>query len=103
MLNGTELTVLKDDGCNTNVLSHEFVEKNRSRLNIINSNTSINHSNKETHEFATEVVLDAEVEIGTHKYRSNWAVANCRYDMLLGILWHQDFNPSVNYSTKQVK
>lgn len=35
-------------------------------------------------ERADEIVLDAKIEIGSYRCKSNWVVAGCHYDVLLG-------------------
>ncbi len=35
-------------------------------------------------------------------FKSNWLVANCRYDVLLGMPWHVTFNPSIDYQKRMV-
>lgn len=82
---GQQVTVLKDDGCNTNVISRTFVNRNRHLFNIKKTSVTIHHSNKKIIEKAEDVIVDAEIEIGSHTYRSNWIVADCRYDILLGM------------------
>ncbi len=42
------------------------------------------------------------MKIGNHFYNSNWIVANCRYDVPLGMPWHVTFNPSIDYKKKVV-
>lgn len=100
---GQQVNVLKDDGCNTNVMSTSFVNKNRHLLNIAKKSAIINHSNSKTTEKASEIVLETEVEIGPLKYRSNWIVADCRYDILLGMPWHVHCKPSIDYETGELK
>lgn len=80
---GQQVVSLKDDGCNTNVLSKTFVDRNRQHLDIRKTTFLIQHYNKESNEQAPEVVIDAEIQIGSHFCRSNWIVAECRYDVLL--------------------
>lgn len=99
---GRQVVVLKDDGCNTNVISKSFVDANRHLLDVRLSPATINHSNKNSVEETNEIVIDAEVEIGSHKYRSNWIVSDCRYDVLLGMPWHNDVCPRMNYETGEL-
>lgn len=101
-LRGYNVNILKDDGCNTNVISSDFVRKHRKELDIRACNLTIHHSNKEIEETATEVVWDTEVRIGNSVYRSNWVVSETRYDVLLGMPWNEEIDPRINYCTKQV-
>ena len=100
---GQTVDILKDDGCNTNVMSSSFIKKHGHLLTLKKDNLSITHSENKTTETATQLVLDAEVRIGAHQYRSNFAVVNCRYDILLGMPWHKSENPSVDYAGKKVR
>lgn len=100
---GQQVTVLKDDGCNTNVISKSFVNKNRHLLETKSTCVNINHSYRKVVEEASEVVVDGLVEIGNLKYKSNWIVADCRYDILLGMPWHVECTPTVDYRTRTLK
>ena len=40
--------------------------------------------------------------MGGHRYCSNWAVAESRYDVLLGMPWHVHCNPKVDYTSREV-
>lgn len=84
---GQQVVVLKDDGCNTNVMSTSFVNKNLHLVNIKGTSVTINHSNREVTEDVNEIVVDAEIQMGSHKYKSSWIVADCRFDVLLGMPW----------------
>lgn len=48
------------------------------------------------------MVRNAVIEIGSHYYCSDWAIAACRYDALLGMPWHEHTRPRVDYSSKEV-
>ena len=104
-MNGLSVRVLKDDGCNTNVVSKEFLAKYRSRniFEVCQVNVTVEYSQKGTKEEASEVRLNGTLRLGAHTYTSNWIVANFRYDVLLGMLWHVAHNPSINYEQKIVK
>ncbi len=77
--------MLKDDCCNANVVSREFLKKNSELFEVVKRPVEVMHSNDNTEEKASEVIPGAELRIGTHVYTSNWVVASCRYDVLLGI------------------
>lgn len=99
---GQHVIVLKDDGCNKIVISMEFVKRNRSYLKVKKMRSTISHSDKDQIETSSEIVLDAKVQIGDHFYRSNWVVANGRYDLLLGTPWHYTNEPTTNYENGRV-
>lgn len=101
-LNGRRVRVLKDDGCNTNFISREFAALNSYVLNIQESCENLNHSKKDSREEATQIVLDGHLKMGSHLYCSNWAVADCRYDVMLGMPWQVLHNPKVNYQNRTV-
>lgn len=102
MLARKQFIALKDDGCNTNVLSKDFVRHNRAILRVFRTDIKISHSRKTAEESSDEMVTDTELQIGAHRYNSNWAVVNCRYDVLLDVPWHTDSLPGVCYETKIV-
>eukprot|EP00171_Calliarthron_tuberculosum_P005965 IDg5965t1 len=79
---GQSVTVLKDDGCNSNVISSNFVRKHASRLAIKKASFQILHSKHDTMEQASRVVLNATVH--------------------LGMPWHVAMQPIVNYNTRRV-
>lgn len=100
---GKEVTALKDDGCNTDVLSKTFADRHRRLLNIQKASFTINHSNKDSAEVDNELVLGTKFQLEDHVYRSNWVVANCQYDVMLGMPWHVKCKPAVNYDTGKPK
>lgn len=102
-LDGKRVRVLKDDGCNTNVVSREFFNKNRKNFKWKNCNVEVSHSQKGSVENSSKSIIGATLRIGKHLYKSNWLVANCRYDLLLGMPWHVAHNPCINYDKKIVK
>lgn len=54
--NGKSARALKDDGCNTNVVSRSFAAKNRDKLKSVHRNVIIKHSNKHTTEKSSETI-----------------------------------------------
>jgi hypothetical protein len=42
--NGLPVKILKDDGCNTNVVSRAFVKKHENLFNVVNKKMILNHS-----------------------------------------------------------
>lgn len=96
-LEGQQVTVLKDDGCNTSVIAKSFVDRHGDLELTHKAAFAISHSNKEAIEKASEIVLNTEIHIGGHKYKSNWVVAYCRYDIMLGIPWHVENRPRIEY------
>ena len=101
-LEGKRVKVLKDDGCNTNVVSHEFFQKNRKFFRWKSCNVEVKHSKSGSLENSTQVIQGATLKVGSHVYQSNWLVANCRYDILLGMPWHVSQNPSIDYEQRTV-
>lgn len=100
---GKQVLVLKDDGCNTNVLSKSFVDRHLSLFRIHSVASTIHHSSRDHVEHSDEVVLEAEVEIESHCYVSNWLVADCCCDVLLGMPWREETNPKMHYKKRELK
>ena len=82
------MVVLEDDGCNTTILSNEFVDRYHHLTDVHPAKFQILHSDKTTTEVASKVVLGVKVDIAGHLYTSNRVVANARYDVILGMPWH---------------
>ena len=101
-INGRRATMLKDDGCNTNIVSKEFLMKSRSLFKIVKTDTSIHHSKKGSGERANEMILNGTIMIGSHTYTSNFLVGSSRYDVLLGMPWHVANNPKIDYYNHRV-
>lgn len=99
---GRQVVVLKDAECNTNVLYTAFVQRNRHLLNIVPKHTISHNSDRSKTENASEIVLPAAVEIGSHLYLSNWTVTNSRYDFILGTPWHVSQKSNINYVNHSV-
>lgn len=102
MINGRQCTILKDDGCNTNIISTDFARRNKKYLNIIEHELEIEHSNENNTEKSPEIVVNATIQIGRHTYCSNWVISNCRYDVILGTPWHNDNNVVTNYEKQSI-
>lgn len=68
-LNGKILRVRKDDGCNTNVVSHEFFFKNHWRFNWKRRNVEFRHSKLGSVESSPEIILEAALTIERHLYK----------------------------------
>lgn len=86
-LNYTLVHTLKDDGCNTNVVSKTFLTKYRYLFRVKDTRTVLSPYKVDTTEEASEVVLEAELLLGDTLYRSNCVVADYRYEVLLGMTW----------------
>ena len=102
-LNGVSVRVLKDDGCNTNVISSRIVDLNRQNFRVIRKNVVVKHSKDGTNEQSSQIVLHGTLKIGSHTYTSNWVVSDTRYDVLLGMPWHVAHNPQTDYNKRIVR
>lgn len=100
MMNRKQCKILKYYGCNTNIISADFLKRNQKYLKIRQQITNIEHSNENSSMLSSTIVVDATVQIRNHNYRSNWAVVNCRYDVILGTPWRMDNNVIANYKKK---
>lgn len=102
-LNDVSVRVLKDDGCNTNVISQRILDLNRQCFRTKRKKVVVRHSRDGWTEVSSTVVVNGTLKIGSHTYTSNWVVMNTRYDVLLGMPWHVANNPEVNYPNRIVK
>lgn len=90
MINGRRCKILKADGCNTNIISGEFIRRKERYFNVIDRKRCIEHSSEDSSELTNGVAVDAEVRIARHRYRSNWTVVNCWYDVILRTPWNNE-------------
>lgn len=96
---GQQVTLLKVKGRHTNVLSKYFVHRHQKLLKVILVPINVKYFNVQNTENLEEVYLDAGTDIDDHQYVSNQVVADCRYNVLLGTLWHVSCNQKMDYAT----
>ncbi len=70
-LNGKRVRVLKNDGFNTNIVSREFLKNKSELVEVVKRPVEVMHSEDNTVEKASEVILGAELRIGIHVCISN--------------------------------
>lgn len=102
---GRPAEILKDDGCTTNVMSSRYFEKFRCafKKSDLKKTITVKHSSCSSTEESAILVESATIRIGKHTYTSRWIVANVRHDIILGIPWHSDVNPTVDYERRSVE
>ena len=62
---GQTATILKDDGCNTKVVSYDFVRRYPDRIKTSPDNIEISHSRNNSKESSHGKVINATVKIGS--------------------------------------
>jgi len=102
-LNSVSVRVLKDDGCNTNVVSKKIVDLNRQRFTVRKEKFVVQHSKDGENEEASKIILNGTLKIGSHTYTSNWVVSDTRYDVILGMPWHVANNPQIDYVERTIR
>lgn len=73
-LNGGRVRVLKDDGCDMNFGSFDFVQDHRELFRIVKSSAMVRHTKKQYVNAEWELILERTVSIGTHTYVSRCVV-----------------------------
>ena len=102
--NGIDATILKDDGCNTNVISKDFYEKYAKAFQEESlQGVRIQHSNKGSREDSELVLKNVLIKISKQSYISNFVAAECRYDVILGTPWHVACSPHTDYNNRSVQ
>lgn len=101
-LEGKSVSIFKDDGCSTNVVSKQFARRKSHLRQLKERSITVSNSNKNTSESATQIVMQGRLRTGPHEYIRKWAVANCRYGVLLGMLWYVQSQSKVNYNVPSV-
>lgn len=95
--NGIPALILKDDVCTANVVSQDFAGTNHQQLKFSPVLVDPNHFMQGANEIATQMSANGTIRIGTYSYTGNWIVADCRYDVLLGMPWHMEEHSNADY------
>ena len=66
--NGVPVDVLKDDGCNTNILSRTIVNRFKKCFDLKWSNMELSFAKKGFMEKTTHIIVKGTVKIGSHRY-----------------------------------
>lgn len=66
MISGRQGKILKDDGCNTNIVSTDIVKCNWRYFKTMDPKLSIKHSNENSSEITNGLVVDATIQIDEH-------------------------------------
>ena len=66
-LKGVTVHVLKDDGCNTNVISKEFFAAHPNLFETRELPVVVSHSKKGTTEISNTIIPNATLEMGSHQ------------------------------------
>lgn len=89
--------VLKKYGCDTIVVSTEFLKRHSNLFETRRERVVICPSQKGVTEEASEIMLERNVRVVDHTYTSNWAIYQTRYEVLVGIPWNAVENLNVDY------
>lgn len=58
ILAGQQVIIMKDEGCNKNLISNDFIRRDRHRLQIAETKNFMGNSFKNSAETASEVAID---------------------------------------------
>lgn len=64
---------------------------------------TVHHSNLDSTEDSCTVIDTLEIEKGQNRYQTRLVVAEVRYEIILGITWHNHIKPVVDYIKRSVK
>lgn len=73
------------------------------RLQFRKVDVILTNSKRQSAEKATNLVVDAKLIIWDHKYRCNWLIDDCRYDVMLCMPGHHTVIPVVDCSSSVVE
>ena len=62
-MHGQVVEILKDDGCNINVVSKEFARRNAHLFHLEEADLTITHSKRNSEEKSGRVIVQAEVKV----------------------------------------
>jgi len=85
------------------VISPRLLQRHRNLFKTGKRSFIVQHSKEGSTEKSSKIVLNGTLKIGSHTYSSNWAVSDCRYDILLGMPWHVAHNPTIDYENRIVR
>lgn len=102
-LEGVNVSVLKDDGCNSNMISKDFVQHHKHLLGrkIRQADMWIRNSKAGTRERSGLSLENGHIAIQDHSYSSGWVVGDSRYDVTLGMPWHVQNKVVPKYEKRQ--
>lgn len=86
------------------MISKTFVDKLKKRWahKLRETDYNIIHSKNDTSENSVACWENGELIIGKHKYISNWVVGDARYDVILGMPWHNAVVEKTDYTKRIV-
>lgn len=76
MLCGQQVTILKEEICNTNVLSYDFVRRLQYQHDLNEANIEISHSQVSSTENSLFLAANAKIQLTKHAYTYDWSVAH---------------------------
>lgn len=94
--NNFPMKALKDNGCNTNVVSQQLVDRNWNSFRPLRRKCFVQYSRNVSAEASSMVILSGRLQISCHMPNSNWVVANCIYDFLFGMLRHVETSAKID-------
>lgn len=89
--------ILEDDSCTANVVSRELATIHHQKFTFSPVLVDVNHSKQVTNEIATEMIANGTIKKDPYSYSGNWIFADCRYDVLMGMLWQMDAQTHADY------
>lgn len=84
--NDISFWVSKDGGCTATVVFGKFNTAQKHQLTLSPALVDVNYPKRGTNEIAMEIIANGTIRTGPYSYSRNWDVADCRYDVLLGML-----------------
>lgn len=102
-LNRIAVNAVKDEGCNTNLISSNFSRRNKDKFIICKANITVDYSLQHILEVSSKNVLNGIFSIWLHSYTSNWIGAKCRYNVLLDMPWKMTNTPCIDYVGRVVR
>lgn len=96
-LNSVPVCVLKDDGCNKNILSTRLLKQNQQHFNPVKIKCIVQHSKEDFTDTSNEVILNGTLKTVSHTCATHWVVSDCGYDDIFGMPWHVKERPTVYY------
>lgn len=84
-------------------MSKYFIELNRELFGVMKTRVFLSRSERDTTEEKNEVVLEADIRLESHTYRSGFVVMDWSCDVLLGMQYHRLYYPQIDYYKAEMR
>lgn len=96
-LEGKDVVILKDDGCNPTVISRQYLKRNSGQFHTRSCSNTVTHTKEDCKEAFPSIFIDSLLRMVSQRYTSNCKISYFSHDVLLLIPCHKELKPTVDY------